>query len=52
MKRKFCGIKIGTILSAILCLIAAVIFWFFVQYSRIDTHEAQTLVKALTYNVL
>ena len=33
MKRKIFGIKIGTILTVVFCLIAAVIFWLFVKYS-------------------
>lgn len=34
MKKKIFGIKIGTILSVILCLVAAVLFWLFVKYSE------------------
>lgn len=47
MKRKFFGIKIGTIFSAILCLIVAVVFWFFVEYSKINSHDAQAFVRSL-----
>lgn len=39
MKKKFFGIKIGTIFSALLCLIAAIIFWFFVEYSALNAAE-------------
>ncbi len=39
MKKKFFGIKIGTIFSTLLCLIAAVAFWFFVEYSALNAAE-------------
>ena len=39
MKKKFFGIKIGTIFSTLLCLIAAVVFWFFVEYSALNAAE-------------
>lgn len=39
MKKKFFGIRIGTIFSTLLCLIAAVIFWFFVEYSALNAAE-------------
>ena len=39
MKRKFFGIRIGTIFSILLCLIAAVVFWFFVEYSALEALE-------------
>ena len=35
-KKKLFGIKIGTIFSTLLCLVAAVIFWFFVEYSALN----------------
>ena len=39
MKKKFFGIRIGTIFSILLCLIAAVLFWFFVEYSALEPSE-------------
>ena len=44
MKKKLFGIKIGTIISAILCLIVAVVFWFFVEYSKMNSPEAEALI--------
>ena len=32
MKKKIFGIKIGSIFSVMLCLIAAILFWLFVKY--------------------
>ena len=45
MKKKFFGIKIGTIFSILLCLIAAVLFWFFVEYSALDSLELLDSVR-------
>ena len=39
MKKKFFGIKIGTIFSTLLCLIAAIVFWFFVEYTNLNAAE-------------
>lgn len=39
MKKKFFGIRIGTIFLILLCLITAVMFWFFVEYSALNTSE-------------
>ena len=39
MKKIVFGIGIGTVFSIILCLIAAVVFWFFVEYSALSTAE-------------
>ena len=33
MKKKFFGIKIGTVISVVFALIAAILFWLFVGYS-------------------
>ena len=35
MKKKFLGIKIGTIFIGLLCLAVAFAFWFFVKYASI-----------------
>lgn len=37
MKKKILGIKVGTILLVLACLILAVIFWFAVKYDLLDT---------------
>ncbi len=34
MKKKFLGIKLNTILTVALCLIAAVAFWLLVKYTE------------------
>ena len=34
MNKKIFGINIGSILSAFLCLVAAVLFWLFVKYTE------------------
>jgi len=41
MKKKIFGIRIGTIISVILSLIAAVLLWLFVGYF----HEAEAAVS-------
>lgn len=46
MKKKFLGKKIGKIISAILCLLVAMIFWFFVKYAKIDSSTALNLISA------
>ncbi len=46
MKKKFIGKKIGKIISAIICLLVAIIFWFFVKYSKIDSSTAMNLITA------
>ena len=49
MNKKFLGIRIGTILSTLLCLIIAIVFWFFVEYS--DLHATE-FVESLYPDVL
>lgn len=34
MKKKFLGIKLNTILTVTLCLVAAVAFWLLVKYAE------------------
>ena len=34
MKKKIFGIKIGTILMVVTCLMAAVVFWLFAKYTE------------------
>ena len=45
MKKKIFGIKIGSIFSLLLCLIAAVVFWFFVEYFSLVSSEALDILK-------
>ena len=40
MDKKIFGIKLGTILSVFLCLIAAIIFWLAAKYSERDAAAA------------
>lgn len=40
MNKKILGIRIGTILSVILSLITAVVFWLFVKYSESGAENA------------
>ena len=34
MKKRFFGIKLNTVLTVILCLVAAVAFWLLVKYTE------------------
>lgn len=36
MKKKIFGIKLGTIITFLTCLIAAVIFWLFAKFSELS----------------
>jgi hypothetical protein len=36
MKKKFFGIKIGTVFTGLLCLVIAFAFWFFVKYAEVS----------------
>jgi hypothetical protein len=45
MKKKVSGVKIGTVISAILCVIAALICWFVVEYSGYDGSTASTFAN-------
>ena len=52
MKKKIFGIKIGTVVSVILCLIAAVLFWLFVGYYELQSSQAfASLAAALSYKL-
>ncbi len=46
MNRRILGIRIGTVLSVVGCLAAAVLFWLFVKYSEFDSAQAITLMTA------
>ena len=52
MNKKIFGIKIGTILQLVLCLILAAIIWFVVQYANLRNsgveEEASMLFKTLS----
>lgn len=45
MNKKFLGIKIGTILQFLVCVVLAFVIWFVVQYtnSQIDAGDAAAL---------
>lgn len=43
MKKKIFGIKIGTILTVIVSLVAAVLFWLFVKYSQADAEQVLSM---------
>ena len=47
MKKKFLGIKIGTILSVILCFLFAVVFWLFVKYA--ESAAIRALITSLMH---
>ena len=46
MKKKIFGIAIGTVLTAVVCLICAFIIWALVKYN-IDTNEPTAAVGLL-----
>lgn len=43
MKKRIFGIKIGSIFSVFLCLIAAILFWLFVKYMESGSSTLQAL---------
>ena len=45
MDRKFLGIKIGTIVAAVVCLVLSFFIWMYVRYEKIATDDA----NAVTY---
>ena len=45
MKKKFSGIKLGTVLSVIICLIFAVLFWLFVKYFDAESSQAVAMLR-------
>ena len=47
MKRKIFGIKISTVFTVVLCLVAAVFFWLFAKYS--EYVSAYVATAALDY---
>ena len=46
MKKKFFGIKLNTVLTVVLCLVAAVAFWLLVKYS--ESTAPATAFKAIS----
>ena len=49
MKKKIFGVKFGTVLGVLLCVVVAVAFWFMVKYSQIDSADvASALAPALS----
>lgn len=49
MKKNFFELKIGTVISVVLCLVFAVLFWLFVKYS--DAKSANAAATALLSSV-
>ena len=50
MKKNSLGLTIGTVLTVIVCIIAAVLFWLFVKYSELDSALAlKTVFAALPF---
>ena len=52
MKKKIFGIKISTILQALLCIVLAFIVWFLVQYSNIVGSEIKKEVTVAVNAVI
>lgn len=53
MNKKNLRIKIGTVVTVILCVIAAIVFWFFAKYNSQINEEAalslsQLILRGLT----
>ena len=44
MKKKFSGIKLSTVLSVILCLIFAILFWLIVKYTESEPRSAFAMI--------
>ncbi len=44
MKKKFSGIKLGTVLSVIICLILATLFWLLVKYFSPESEQALAML--------
>lgn len=44
MKKKFSGIRLGTVLSVILCLIFATLFWLLVKYFDAESEQALAML--------
>ena len=44
MKKKFFGVKFGTVLGVVLCIVVAVALWFMVKYSQIDAADVAGLL--------
>ena len=52
MKKRSFPIKIGTILIAAFCLVAAVLFWLFVKYNEyLSASSLLHLLTALPLNI-
>lgn len=43
MNKKFLGIKIGTWISAVICLVIATLIWIYVEYDKaLDSSSTET----------
>ncbi len=50
MNKKILGIRIGTILQFLVCVVLAFVIWFVVQYtnSQVDVNDAAAFGASLT----
>ena len=47
MNKKILGIRIGTVVTVILCVIAAIVFWAFAKYNSQMNEEAAFTLSQL-----
>lgn len=47
MNKKIFGIRIGTVLSVVVSLITAVVFWLFIKYSESDPDLAHSALASI-----
>lgn len=45
MKKKILGIKVGTILTVLFSLAAAILFWLIVRYSQLETATVLSIIN-------
>ena len=51
MNKKFLGIRIGTVVTAILCTIAAIAFWVLAKYNLEVSREATVVLSKSLFEV-
>ena len=49
MKKKINGIRIGTIFTVLLCLLAAVFLWLYVKMEQSGDNQTISLFRALEF---
>ena len=52
MKKRIFGIKVGRIFSTLLCLIAAILFWFFAKYAEANQEQSVSAMASFISYVL